>query len=179
MGGLLTPPAVGETYGGGTVTRRQVSPQGQVRLLVNGQWITFEPSPPLDGFKPGDTIRLANPKCWEAKLWKIGDRATVKLVWENGTRLVIETPRSRKDNFCYTVDAANWELVEPPAPPPPPPPPVIPEPVGFERLIGQQVEYEGRMYTLLDYLPACGFCQISGHGETKCVPENQVKGEIP
>jgi hypothetical protein len=53
------------------------------------------------------------------------------------------------------------------------------EPVGFERLIGQQVEYEGRTYTLLDYLPACGFCQISGHGETKCVPENQVKGEIP
>ena len=120
MGGLLTPPAVGETYGGGTVTRRQISPQGQIRLLVDGQWLIFEPSPPT--FKPGD--------------------------------------------------------IEPPAPLPPPPPPVTPEPVGFERLIGKQVEYEGRTYTLLDYLPACGYCQISGHGETKCVPENQVRGEV-
>ena len=45
----------------------------------------------------------------------------------------------------------------------------------FERWIGKQVEYEGRMYTLLDYLPVSGYCQITGHGETKCVPRNQVK----
>ena len=44
----------------------------------------------------------------------------------------------------------------------------------FERWIGKHVEYEGRRYTLLDYLPVSDYCQITGHGETKCVPRNQV-----
>jgi len=113
MDGYLTLPKVGEKYAGGFVTRRQVSSQGEVRLLVNGEWIIFKPSL----FKPGVTVQLVNPNCWEAKLWEVGTQATVKLVWENGTRLVIETPRSKKDEFCYTVDAENWEIVESPVSP--------------------------------------------------------------
>jgi len=119
MDRLLTPPAVGETYAGGTVTRRQVSPQGQVRLLVNGQWITFEPSPPLDRFKPGDTIRLVNRHCWEWQRWPGGIAAKVVSVLDGGARLRISTPESERGGFYYGVDAENWELVEQTQPPPP------------------------------------------------------------
>jgi hypothetical protein len=79
--------------------------------LDDGRLIPADKCQSIPDFAPGDIIRLVNPNCWEAKLWKIGDRATVKLVWENGTRLVIETAKSKKDDFCYTVDAANWEVV--------------------------------------------------------------------
>jgi len=120
MDRLLTAPAVGETYGGGTVTRRQVSPQGQIRLLVNGQWLIFEPSPPLDGFKPGDTIRLVNRHCWEWKRWPGGVTAKVVDVLDGGARLRISTPESERGGFYYGVDSENWELVETPPPPPVP-----------------------------------------------------------
>ena len=126
MGGLLTAPKVGECYAGGIVTRRQRTPQGQVRLLVNGQWITFEPSPPLDRFKPGDTIRLVNRHCWEWQRWPGGVTAKVVDVLDGGARLRISTPESERGGFYYGVDSENWELVETPAPPPAPPPPTLP-----------------------------------------------------
>ncbi|WAS04909.1 hypothetical protein LQF76_05915 [Gloeomargaritales cyanobacterium VI4D9] len=136
---IFNVPRVGAGYGGGVVTaRRKDTATGLVELQVNGQWLVFAPQvktaetsdqPYKDetnlktaetsagddiSIKPGDTIRLVNRHCWEAQLWPVGTQATVKLVWENGTRLVIETPKSRKDDYCYTVDAANWQVVAPP-----------------------------------------------------------------
>jgi hypothetical protein len=125
--------------------------------VVNGQWIVFDPH-----LKMAET----SPPTYK-------DETNLKMAETSGGDDISIKP----GDIIQLTNRHCW-IVEPPAPPPPPPPPVIPEPVGFEQLIGKQVEYAGRTYTLLDYFPACGYCQISGHGEIECVPENQVKGEV-
>jgi len=68
-----------------------------------------------DEFKPGDTVRLVNPHCWEAKMWPNGVLA--KVVAVDGSRLVVSTPEGESLGCRYVVDAQNWRVVDPEAPP--------------------------------------------------------------
>jgi len=122
MGGLLGIPQVGDFYAGGVVTRRQRTPQGQIRLLVNNQWLNFDPHSLIlkmaetsagddIGIKLGDTVTLVNPDCWEAERWPGGVTAKVMRVSDDGTRLTIATPESERQGFTYGVDAVNWRRV--------------------------------------------------------------------
>ena len=44
----------------------------------------------------------------------------------------------------------------------------------LEQWIGKNVEYQGRDYLLVDYLPVSGYCQIEGGGETLIVPCTEI-----
>jgi len=48
----------------------------------------------------------------------------------------------------------------------------------LEQWIGKNVEYQGRDYLLVDYLPVSGYCQIEGGGETLIVPCTEISTDL-
>lgn len=52
------------------------------------------------------------------------------------------------------------------------------QPVDLEKWIGKNVEYQGRYYLLVDYLPVSGVCKIEGGGETLIVPCTEISTDL-